>query len=435
MFLRSFKLFFATLFSVLLSVACGGDSAAPPTNVVVVAGESSVTVSWDMTGGVENWLFFVPTSTAPTSITAMEKWIGQYGGGTLLNVTSPYVISGLANGVSYSFSVNGRTNGGPGGPGSTPVTATPRIAGASWTAGTAISGGNDFRAVTYGVSTAATTTTAAVTSYVAAGSAGAMYSSHDAATWSPISYSSNVNSLNGASYLGGFYTLVGDNGVILRSSDLAIWATPTTNPATGVKLNAIANNFSSLSVAVGASGTIIYSADGVTWTAATKSATTSDLYAVIYTTFNVGTYTAGTWIAVGAGGTMVQSPDAITWTVVPSVTTNDLHGIAYGASVSTAGVVTPIFAAVGLSGTVLTSNNGVSWTTQTLPGASTLNAVAFGTQFVTLGAGGNIFYSADGVTWTAASITPTNSNDLFAVVHGLGAYSAVGAVGTNLLSK
>ena len=432
MFLRSFKLFFATLITVLLSVACGGDSAPPPTNVVVVAGESSVTVSWDMVGGVENWLFFGPTSTVPTSTTAMEKWIGQYGGGTLLNVTSPYVVSGLVNGVSYSFSLNGRTNGGPGGPGSTPVTATPRAAGTNWNAGAAVSGGNDLHAVTYGVSTAATTTTAAVTSYVAAGSAGAMYSSLDGAAWSAINFTSNNKTVNGASYLSGF-KLVGDGGVVLTSPDAVTWtvqATPTAN-----NLYAIANNYSSLSVAVGASGTIIYSADGVTWTAATNSATTSDLYAVTYATFNVGTYTAGTWTAVGAGGTMVQSPDAITWTVVPSVTTNDLHGIAYGASVSTAGVITPIFVAVGSSGMVLTSNNGASWTTQTLSGANPLNAVTFGTQFVTVGAGGNILYSTDGVTWTAASTTPTNSAELFAVVHGFGAYSAVGAAGTNLLSK
>ncbi|MEI8029480.1 MAG: hypothetical protein WCH35_06855 [Comamonadaceae bacterium] len=434
MFLRSFKLFFATLVTVLLSVACGGDAAAPPTNVVVVAGESSVTVSWDMAGGVENWLFFGPTSTVPTSITAMEKWIGQYGGGTVLNVTSPYIVSGLANGVSYSFSLNGRTNGGPGGPGSTPVTATPRIAGSSWSAGTAISGANDLRAVAYGA-TIATTTTAAVASYVAAGSTGAMYSSHDGAIWSAISYASNINTLNGASYLAGFYTLVGDNGVILRSSDLATWTTPTSNPATGRKLNAIASNYSNLSVAVGASGTIIYSADGVTWTAASNSATTSDLYAVTYTTFNVGTYTAGTWTAVGAGGTLVQSPDAITWTLVPSVTSNDLHGIAYGASISSASVVTPIFVAVGSSGAVLTSNNGISWTAQTLPGTSNLNAVAFGAQFVTVGAGGNIFYSTDGVTWATASTTPTSSSDLLAVTHGLNAYSAVGVAGTNLLAK
>jgi hypothetical protein len=378
-----------------------------------------------MTGGVENWLFFAPTSTAPTSITAMEKWIGQYGGGTFLNVTSPYVISGLANGVSYSFSLNGRTNGGPGGPGSTPVTATPRIAGASWTAGTAISGGNDLRAVAFGVSTAATTTTAAVTRYVAAGSSGAMYSSLDGASWSAINYS-NTSRINGAAYFGN-YKLVGDGGLVLTSSDALAWTAPTTN--TTQNLYAIASNYANLNVAVGANGTIISSPDGVTWTTASSTGTSSDLYAVTYTSYN-----SGTWVAVGAAGAMVASSDGLTWHSVSSGTTADLRGVAYAAMVSTSGVITTTFVAVGAAGTVLSSADATAWTAQVLPVAGTnLNAVIFGTQFVAAGAGGNVFVSTDGAAWTAAS--SATSNEIFALTHGLNAYSAVGAAGTNLLSK
>ncbi|MDD5335047.1 MAG: hypothetical protein PHS32_15055, partial [Rhodoferax sp.] len=61
MIFRSFKLFFAALIAALLLVACNsGDPTPAPSGLAVTAGESSVTVSWDMTDGVEYWLFFGP---------------------------------------------------------------------------------------------------------------------------------------------------------------------------------------------------------------------------------------------------------------------------------------------------------------------------------------------------------------------------------------
>ena len=427
MFLRSFKLFAAMLVAVLLSVACGGEAAPAPTGLVVTAGESTVTVSWDATPGVEYWLFFGPSSIAPTDTTSMQNWIGLIGGNVLLKVTSPYVVSGLANGVGYSFSVNGRTDGGPGGPGATPASTTPRIAGSNWSVGpTNPPGSNDLRSVTYGATTA-TTTTASVSNYVAAGKGGTLYSSLDATTWSAIN-SNTTSNLNGAAYFGTF-KLVGDNGIVLTSPDVTTWTAQTS--ATTQNLYAITSNYSSLNVAVGANGTIITSPDGVTWTVAT-SPTTRDLYAVSYSNYNVGTNAAGTWIAVGASGTLVESADGATWSLVASNTSADLHGVTYGTTDLTTGATA--FVVVGSSGTVLSSVDGVTWTPQTVPGASSLNAVTYGAQFVAVGAGGNIITSTNGVTWTLVSPAPTGS-DLYALVHGPYAYSAVGAAGTNLLSK
>lgn len=424
MIFRSFKLFFAALMTALLLLACGNGEPAPaPSGLAVSAGESSVTVSWDMTDGVEYWLFFGPSSVAPSSTTSMQGWFGLPGGSVVLKATSPYVLPGLINGQSYSFSINGRTNGGPGGPGATPVTATPRIAGSSWSAGSAISGGIDLRSLTYGATTA-TTTTSSVANFIAAGPAGAIYASLDGVTWNAINYATSSN-LNGAAYFGTF-KLVGDAGLVLTSSDAASWTARTSG--TTQNLYAIASNYANLNVAVGANGTIITSPDGVTWTAATSSATSRDLYAVAYTSYN-----GGTWIAVGAGGTMVESADGLTWHGVTSGSTADLRGIAYSTSTSTDGVVSYSFVAVGASGTVLSSTGASTWTTQTLSGASALNAVVFGTQFVAVGAGGKIFVSTDGQNWT---LTPAaTGQDLYAVAHGALTYSAVGAAGTNLLSR
>jgi hypothetical protein len=341
------------------------------------------------------------------------------------------VVAGLTNGISYSFSVNARTNGGPGGPGATPVTATPVIAGSNWSAGTPIST-NDFLAVTYGavttttVTNSITTTTTTKSTYVAAGSAGAMYSSPDGITWSAINYAT-TSDLNGAAFFGS-YKLVGNGGVVLTSADAITWIPQSSR--TTKDLYAIASNNLNLNVAVGAAGTIITSPDGVVWTAATNSATTEDLYAVSY-----NSYGSGTWVAVGAGGTLIESADGLTWHSVASGTTADLHGLAATTTVSTAGVITSTFVAAGAAGTVLSRVDGGNWTPQVLPGASNvqLHAVTYGTQFVAVGEGGKIFFSTNGSNWTAA--TSNNGKALYAVVHGLYSYSAVGAAGTNLLSK
>ncbi len=435
MFLRLFKLLVAALFGLTVLVGCGGGSAAPaPTGLAVTPGDGGVTVTWDAVPGVEYWLFCAPTLSAPTDVAATQKWVGlcpaqrtvngalQIINGVIaldpmMNVTSPYAIpSGLVNGTSYSFTVNGRTNDGPGGPGAAAVSATPRLAGANWTTG-ATTGIAALRSVAFG------------TVYVAVGDGGAMYSSTDGANWSPIGYAVG-SKLNGASFLVN-YKLVGDGGVVLTSPDAITWTSAVNIPTTS-NLNAIASDGVSLNVAVGAGGTIIYSSDqGATWNLAAYSGAvnTNALYAVTHSAYNVGTNTAGTWLAVGAGGTMVQSPDGITWSVVASGTSEDLRGIAYGTSAATAAGV---FVEVTAAGTALGSANGTTWTPQALT-SGPLNAVTFATQFVAVGAGGRIFYSTDGSTWTAAA--PATANDLYAVARGTLAYIAVGAAGTNLLSR
>ena len=423
MFFRSIQLFLAGLMTALLLTACGGGDAPPaPTNLQVTAGESSATLTWDTVSGVEYWVFVAPTSSAPTSVASMQNWFGLLGGNVLLKVSSPYVVQGLLNGVNYTFSVSGRVDGGPGGPGATPVTATPRIAGSSWAAAAA-SGSDDLRSITYG---SIVTTISSTSTYVAVGAAGAMYSSTNGTVWSAIDHSnvnSNSNRLNGASFWGS-YKVVGDGGLVLTSPDAITWTAQ--NSDTTQNLYAIASNGLSLKVAVGAGGTIIYSTnDGITWNKATNSGTSADLYAV--------NYGNGTWVAVGAGGTIVISGDGSNW-FDHSESGPALRGVASKVSVSSTGAVTATFVAVGDSSTVLYSTDGASWTSQPVPmlGAN-LNAIVYGTQFVAVGAQGSILYSSDGQIWDAAS--SPNSNEILAVTHGLDGFYAVGSTGSHLQSK
>ncbi len=413
------KLLLSVIFTTVLVLACGGDSApAPAAGITVTAAESSVTVRWNMDNGVDYWLFYGPTSLTPTDTSTMKGWIGLPGGGTLTGVSSPSVISGLANGVSYSFSVNGRTNSGPGGAGSPPVAVTPRLAGAMWTAAPVVSA-SDFRCV---ISNGSTT-------YVAAGTGGAMFSSPDGSTWTAINYQT-ANRLNAALYQGG-YRLVGDGGLILASTDAVTFSAQTSG--TNQNLYAVASNFSTLNVAVGASGSIVTSPLGSIWTSVANSGTNQDLYGVAYGVIN----NVGTWVGVGAGGTIVKSTDGVTWVTATSGTNAHLRGIAYGYSTATG---LPVWVAVGDAGTVISSADGSTWTSKTLTSTTgtagipgNLNAVTYGTQFVVVGDSGQVFYGTDGQTWTAAAgVTTAN---LYAVARGPYTYVAVGASGSNLVSK
>ena len=422
--LQALKVAASVLSVALLAVACGGNGSSedPPTGLKVEAYESSVVVSYDAKAGVDYWLFYAPTIYAPKDNSNMNKWFGLLGGSVVLNVTQPYTLGGLANGTSYSFTINGRSGGGPGGPGANIITATPRMAGGVWTPAAAASSKN-LRALAYG------------SPIVAVGDAGTIVSTTDVVTWTAAT-SPTTQTLNGAIYwattdgtnisLG--YVAVGDAGTVLYSADGATWVQKTST--TTQNLHAVANNGTGRNVAVGAGGTIITSTDGSTWTPATTVGTTQNLYTVAYL--------AGAWYAAGAGGTLLKSTDALTWTAVATGSTAELHAISYGAYYTTASDGTSttnvVYVLAGSGGTVLSSTDAATWTAQTLPGATRLNAVAFGLQFVALGDGGKIYTSPNGTTWTDVSPAGVTSN-LQALVRGATSFLATGSGGTVLTSR
>jgi len=409
--MRRLLMLVAAMLAGLLVAGCGssGHSAdAPAGGLGLVAGDGIITVTWPMASGVDYWLFYANSSSISTS-----NWTTIPGSISVIGAGSPFVATGLTNGAIYSFTLNGRTNGGPGGEGTPSVSAIPRLAGtvtaslsAPWTAGTAL-GANDLRGVTWG------------TVFVAVGANGAMDSSIDGTTWTALN-SAVATNLNAAVYRGGVYLAAGDGGTTLYSTDAITWTPRITG--TAYNLNAIATN-SGLFLAVGAKGTIVYSGDGVTWTAAANSGTANDLYAVTH-------YGDSLWIAVGANGTLITSTDGSNWKSVTSNTALDLKGVAYGISTATNAA---LFVAVGANGTLITSPDAATWTAQTAIGPNTLSAITYGTQFIAVGANGSIFTSTDGATWAGQPST-TNSN-LNAIVHAPYRYSVVGAAGVNLLAQ
>lgn len=406
---RFFALIIVIITFILLQGCRGNGSSAPaPTNVNVVEGDSSVTVSWDMLPGVEYWVF----KAAGTNVTPQSCY-GMPQCQMIMKAVSPTVVSGLANGTAYSFTVNGRIDGGKGGAGSPSIQATPRLAGASWSVGTSL-GAFDLHGVTYG------------SVFVAVGTNGALFSSTNGVNWIPpttINWTTTPATLpdfNAASYYGGTYVTVGTGGVLLTSADAITW-TQQTGVSPGNDLYSVASNGAGGYVATGANGTIINSSNAKNWTAATSSGTTtSALYAV--------TYANGMYVAAGASGTLLASTDGNIWnppaSISSSISSINLRGIAYGAG---------IFVALGDNGTLVTSADGTNWTLRSSsPSATLVNAVTYGRQFVAVDNAGTIFTSTDGLAWAQAT-SPTSS-PLYAVTHGPYNYSAVGAAGLNIYS-
>jgi hypothetical protein len=374
-----------------------------------------------MDPGVEYWVWVAPILNLTTQNCSSSAFCVTY-----RSVSSPYILPGtLTNGVTYSVTINGRTNGGPGGAGTPSISFVPRFAAAAWKAGKPL--GVDLSGVAYGPSTTTTTLTSI---FVAVGAGGAIFSSPDAVTWAAAA-SGVTSNLNAAAYSnttnGGTFVAAGDGGVMLSSLDTVTWTPRST--ATTSNLYGLATNGGGTFVAVGANGTIIASGDGVTWVTAV-SGTTNDLFGV--------TFANGFYVAVGAQGTLLVSTDGLTWQPVASQTTNDLRGVAYGViPATTTTLATPVLAAVGAAGTLITSADGITWVANPPIVANDFLALTRGSQFVAVGKGGVIYFSTDGTTWQAAASGTTA--DLKGVTFTSGAgtspgigYVAVGAAGVNL---
>ncbi|MFN5132088.1 MAG: hypothetical protein ACK5DS_12760, partial [Burkholderiales bacterium] len=118
---------FATIAIGLASCGDNGSSAPPPSQLSAQAGDARLTLSFNGSSDVEYWLF-----AAPRSDIDGNNWSLTPGARSATKLSSPYVLCGLDNGTTYWLFMNGRKNGGPGGPSSEKISVTPRPAGDQW---------------------------------------------------------------------------------------------------------------------------------------------------------------------------------------------------------------------------------------------------------------------------------------------------------------
>jgi len=195
---------------------------------------------------------------------------------------------------------------------------------------------------------------------------------------------------------------VGHTGTIVYTSDGGdTWTAATTTNVAGTHMEGVSMSDANNGVAVGHLGQIVYTSDGGdTWTAATTTNVgTNNMYGVSMGDANNG-------VAVGDSGQIVYTSDGgDTWTAATTtnVGTNYMRGVSM--SDASNGV------AVGRSGQIVyTSDGGDTWTaaTTTNVGATHLYGVSMGdaNNGVAVGDSGQIVYTSDGGdTWTAATTT------------------------------
>lgn len=193
---------------------------------------------------------------------------------------------------------------------------------------------------------------------------------------------------------------------------LSCTASGTANGITGI----VWSSRLSLYIEVGIGGVIQTSSDGRTFTSRTSN-TTNQLNAV----FDTGTQI----VAVGITGTIVTSPDGVTaYTVQTSGTTQNLNS---GLWDGTSAVV------VGNAGTILTSTvSAAVWVPNAFASANNILDVGWdgSTNHVAVTSGGEVVTATIAtLTWTATAITASSTYGLATVTFGAGKWLTAGTIG------
>jgi len=239
-----------------------------------------------------------------------------------------------------------------------------------------------------------TSSTSSTGLFVTVGDNGIILTSSDGISWTKRT-SVTTNNLYGVTYGNSTFVTVGDNATILTSSDGTTWTNTSTNKRTLRYFSkAETNNLygvtygDGLFVVVGGDATIFTSSDGTTWTERDGLRSTWALPKYLKGV----TYRKKLFVAVGRNGLILNSPDGITWKQRKSGTKYNLVGITYRNG---------LFVSVGKNGKIVTSFDGNWWVKRTYVLPDWLNGVTYGNgTFVTVGDNGVIITSSDGISWT-----------------------------------
>lgn len=174
-------------------------------------------------------------------------------------------------------------------------------------------------------------------------------------------------------------------------------------------------------VAVGTSGTILTSPDGIEWTAQ-NSGTENGLNSVVWG--------ENGYVAVGNNNTILFSTDGTDWEVCTEGIPSDKEKHFYSVTCGNGRYV-----AVSRQNLTLYSNEGVEWNPVTFGGPFEEEILAYGVnyaagRFVAVGSNGQaVFTSIDGIVWDLSFVSgfgPMESPTFNSVTYGKGMFVAVG---------
>lgn len=233
--------------------------------------------------------------------------------------------------------------------------------------------------------------------------------------WNAI-YSPVTTFLYGVVWSGSQFVAVGDTGTILTSSNGLTWMPRTSGSAD--RLQSIAWSGSKYAVVGGWGGNVLLSTDGITWSKV-STGVGKFLRKIIWAN--------NQFVAVGMG-TILTSPDGITWIERSVNTLKEISNVTWTGN--------QYVAIGGSNGTVcFTSPDGITWTSQSgLP--SLFSGMLFGmawngSRMIASGWGGFFASSADGITWSSGTY---GSNNLYAATWTNQHFIEVGDKGTIVTS-
>lgn len=153
--------------------------------------------------------------------------------------------------------------------------------------------------------------------------------------------------------------------------------------------------FAGVYVAVGNSGKVVYSVDGVTW---------SNSNLVTIETILTISKNSEYFVIGGTGGKIWTSVDGKTWTERTSNTTKTIYKIKY---------INNRFVGVCDTGLVIYSVDGKTWnTTQTAFNGAFRSVTYFNSLYIVVGVNGSVYTTPDLLTWSSIVVTGYSSTTL-----------------------
>jgi len=247
-------------------------------------------------------------------------------------------------------------------------------------------------------------------------------SSVDGANWH-TQFTGTNGPLNAATYGNNGFVVVGDQGLVLVSTNGSDWTSQSLSPTMRLLSVAYSNGrYVALGYSpgpfLGGAAVVYESPDGQGWSGPVSLpiwVAAPNIHAQIAFGTNM-------FVAVGGSGPILSSPDGLLWAAQNPA---DASSITYGNG---------LFAAV-CDDQILTSPDGTNWTSNSFPVSR--DPITFGDRvFVAMGAQettfGNVYVtSVDGMTWVTRGIEgDIDGPQTSCIAFGNGRYVAVGDAGT-----